>query len=131
MTDAAGTATDSELVAAMRDQDPAGLTGVYQRYADRLYAYACWVLHDRDAAADALQESFLIAAQRIDQLRDPERLRPWLYAVVRHECLRHLRARRRTVELEEAGEVRDETVDLDAGLRADATGSWSGPRSRD
>jgi hypothetical protein len=38
---------------------------------------------------------------------------------VRHECLRQLRTSSRHVELTETGRVRDDSVDLDAGLRTE------------
>ena len=82
---------DRELVAAMLAGDPRGLEGAYRRYADRLYAYCRGVLHDADAAGDVVHDTFIIAAQRVGDLRDPARLRSWLYTVARHECLRALR----------------------------------------
>ena len=35
-------------------------------------------------------DTFLIAAAKLDGLRDPDRLGPWLHAVARNECLRGL-----------------------------------------
>ena len=105
------------IVQAMRAGDPSGLAAAYDQYGDRLYGY-CWsLLKDRDSAADALHDTFLVASQRIEQLRDAERFRAWLYAIARNECMRQLRLRRRSVALEEASEVSDESVDLDAGPR--------------
>jgi hypothetical protein len=49
--------------------------------------------------------TFVLAASRLAGLRDPDRLRPWLYAVARNECYRRLRARNRTTGLQEAGEM--------------------------
>jgi RNA polymerase sigma factor (sigma-70 family) len=67
----------------------------------------CWsVLRDRDEAADAVQDTFVLAAQRLAQLNDPERLRPWLYAVARSVALRRVRARKRVV-LDEVGDMAD------------------------
>ena len=43
-----------------------------------------------DGAAQAVQDTFIIAASRLQGLRDPERLSAWLYAVARNECLRQL-----------------------------------------
>jgi RNA polymerase sigma factor (sigma-70 family) len=68
---------------------------VYDRYGPRLYDFAYSMLRHREDAADAVADSFVILAERLGQLRDPERLRPWLYAVVRSECLRRLKARKR------------------------------------
>ena len=39
-----------------------------------------------------LQDTFVIAAGKLGGLRDPRKLRPWLYAVARNECHRRLRA---------------------------------------
>jgi RNA polymerase sigma factor (sigma-70 family) len=76
------------------------------------------VLRDPDAAADAVHDTFLLAGQRIGQLRDPDRLRSWLYAISRNECLRILRQRRRDVPLEEAGQVSAPPVEPEAGMHA-------------
>jgi RNA polymerase sigma factor (sigma-70 family) len=107
------------LVDLLAAGDPRGLAVVYDAYADRLFAYCVSLLGDRDAAADAVHDTLLIARERAGQLRDPERLRPWLYAIARNECLRALRDRRRTAGLDEAVEVSDDSADLDAALRAD------------
>ncbi|GIG90523.1 RNA polymerase sigma factor [Plantactinospora endophytica] len=110
---------DRTLVEAMRRGDRAGLEGLYRRYADRLYTYARAMLRDQEAAADALHDAFLLAGQRIDQLRDPDRLRPWLYAIVRAECLRQLRERSRSSPLDEADEPVADTADPGTGVNAD------------
>jgi RNA polymerase sigma factor (sigma-70 family) len=54
------------------------------------------MLSDRHDAADMVQDVFCIAAERLGQLRDPERLKPWLYAVLRNEVYRRTKRRRRT-----------------------------------
>lgn len=98
--------TDTELVAGVLAGDRDAFAAVYDRYADRLHDF-CWsVLRDRDEAADAVQDTFVLAAQRLAQLNDPERLRPWLYAVARSVALRRVRARRRVV-LDEVGDMAD------------------------
>jgi RNA polymerase sigma factor (sigma-70 family) len=109
---------DPLLVELLVVDDPRGLAGVYDRYADRLFAYCITLLHDRDAAADAVHDTLLIARERAAQLRDPDRLRPWLYAIARNECMRMLRARKRDTDLDEAGDVADLNADVDAGVRA-------------
>src|SRR5689334_18523136 len=53
------------------------------------------MLRHREDAADAVADSFILFAERLGQLREPDRLRPWLYAIVRSECLRKLKARKR------------------------------------
>ncbi|MGE3620052.1 MAG: sigma-70 family RNA polymerase sigma factor [Acidimicrobiia bacterium] len=92
---------DAALVRRLRDGDAAAWADVYDRYADRLYDYCNSILHDRHEAEDALQDAFVTAAGRIGQLRDPDRLRPWLYAVCRTSALARARRRSRVVPTEE------------------------------
>ena len=53
---------------------------VYDKYADRLHDFAYSMLRQREDAMDAVADAFVTTAERLDQLRDPDRLRPWLYA---------------------------------------------------
>lgn len=88
------TIPDAHLVAAALS-NPAGFAAIYDRYADRLHDFCVGMLRDRDAAADCVQDVFTTAATRLVQLRERDKLRPWLYAIARHKALARLRARRR------------------------------------
>jgi RNA polymerase sigma factor (sigma-70 family) len=103
---------DSEVVAPIVSGDPRGLAVVYDRYADPLYKYCQTLLGDPADAADAVQDVFVIAASRLDGLRDPDRLRAWLYAVARNEALRILRSKQQTAAPDEAPDVTDDRVDI-------------------
>lgn len=100
MTSAVGPAgagpSDARLVSGVLTGDRDVFAQLYDRYADRLHDFAYSMLRHREDAADAVADAFVTTAERLDQLRDPERLRPWLYAVVRRECLRRIKARSRT-----------------------------------
>ncbi|GFG49663.1 hypothetical protein MAGR_11040 [Mycolicibacterium agri] len=87
--------TDAELVMASAAGDRDAFAGIYDRYAHRLHDFCCGMLRDRDSAADCVQDVFCIAAARMTQLREPDKLRPWLYAIARTEALRRLRDRQR------------------------------------
>src|SRR6266568_336985 len=78
---------DCKVVAAIVAGDPAGLGEAYDRYAVPLYAYCRSMLREPADAADAVQDTFVIAVSKLTRLRDPERLRAWLFAVARNECL--------------------------------------------
>jgi RNA polymerase sigma factor (sigma-70 family) len=98
---------DAELARAATAGDRAAFAAIYDRYADRLHDF-CWgLLRDREEAADATQDAFVVAAERLGQLRDPERLRPWLYAVARSQALRRVRERSRVAPEEEMTELPD------------------------
>ena len=111
---------DREVVAAIVAGEPAGLAEAYDRYATPLYSFCRTMLREPADAADAVQDTFVIAAPRMSALRDPERLRSWLYAVARNECHRRLRAGSQHASIEEAPDVTDEAADVAADVeRAD------------
>lgn len=86
---------DASLVAGVLAGDRQAFASVYEKYADRLHDFAFSMLRNPVEAQDCVADSFVVMAEKVGQLRDPSRLRPWLYAVVRNECLRTLRARGR------------------------------------
>ncbi len=75
------------MVAAVAAADPDGLAAAYDQFAAPLFAYCRRMLPDPEAAAGAVRDTFVIATSRLGGLRDPDRLRAWLYAVARNECL--------------------------------------------
>ncbi len=93
------------MVAAVVAGDPEGITEAYDRYALPLYSYCRSLLREPADAADAVQDTFLIATAKLGGLRDPDKLRSWLYAVARNECYRRLRAGEVTSALDEAGDM--------------------------
>ncbi|HEY7262691.1 MAG TPA: sigma-70 family RNA polymerase sigma factor [Trebonia sp.] len=109
---------DSEIVASIVTGDPDGLAAAYDRYADPLYKYCRSLLSEPDApadAADAVQDTFLIAPSRLTRLSDPGLLRAWLYAVARSECLRILRSGKTAPAAPETQAEADEVIDITEG----------------
>ena len=79
---------DGGIVAGIVADDPGAMAAAYDHYAPALYGY-CWSqLTDPAHVAGAVRDTFLVAGARLPGLRDPGRLRPWLYAVARNECRR-------------------------------------------
>jgi RNA polymerase sigma factor (sigma-70 family) len=107
---------EGEVVAAIVAGDPAGLAAAYDRYAVSLYNFCATILREPADAADAVHDTFVVAASRLSGLRDPERFGPWLYAVARNECHRRLRGGSRQVPFEEAADVTDEAADIAANV---------------
>ena len=81
---------DRDVVAAVVAGDADGIGEAYDRYAASLYACCHSMLPGPEAAADAVQDTFVIAVSKLDGLRDPDQLDAWLHAVARNECLRQL-----------------------------------------
>jgi RNA polymerase sigma factor (sigma-70 family) len=125
--------TDADLVRASLTGDRTAFGQMYDRYADRLHDYCVGLLHDPDGAADCVQDCFCIAATRLSQLRDPDKLRPWLYSIARNEALRRIRYRRGEKPSDELPDTAASDPDMDtlaartelADLIADAAGGLS------
>jgi RNA polymerase sigma factor (sigma-70 family) len=103
--------SDAELARAAATGDRGAFAMIYDRYADRLHDFCVGMLRDRDAAADCVQDVFCTAATQLPKLREPDRLRPWLYAIARNEALRCIRDRRR----EHASDELPDEASHDAG----------------
>src|SRR4249920_1980903 len=103
---------DPEVVAAIVAGDPVGLAEAYDKYAAPLHSYCRSMLREPADAADAVQDTFLVATAKLHSLRDPGKLRVWLYAVARNECLRRLRARNAVSALEEAVDLPTQTGEV-------------------
>ena len=80
--------TDRELVTALRAGDRLAAGQIYDIYGTRLYAYCHELLGDHKLAGDALRDAFIVAVNRIRELRQPDELGAWLYALSRSECQR-------------------------------------------
>jgi RNA polymerase sigma factor (sigma-70 family) len=78
---------DREIVAAIAAGAPDGLSGAYDKYAESIYGYCRWMLLEPDDAAEAVRETFALAGE-LGKLRDPGKVRSWLFTTARIECLR-------------------------------------------
>jgi RNA polymerase sigma factor (sigma-70 family) len=109
---------DGDLVAAVVAGDPAALAAAYDQFAPALYGYCRSLLSEPASAAGAVRDTFVVAEVKLRLLRDPSRLRPWLYAVARNECRRRLHGDGASVQLTNdefgAGEA---TADLGLALQ--------------
>ena len=89
-------ATDAEVasLAAQGDRDAFG--ELYDRFGVQLFDFCARLTGSSDDAADVTHEVFLRASSRLSQLREPERVRAWLFSVARHECYAFTRRRSKT-----------------------------------
>lgn len=69
----------------------AGRTGAFDRFVEifrfKLFQYSFLVCRQREDAEEITQEALLKVFQSLDQLRDPERVRPWVFRIARNACL--------------------------------------------
>jgi RNA polymerase sigma factor (sigma-70 family) len=80
--------------------EAAWLTEAYDSFAEALYAYCRSLVREPAAAADAVQDTFVVTAFRLAELPEKGLLRSWLHAVARNECLRAIACGRAAQALE-------------------------------
>ncbi|TMR94808.1 hypothetical protein [Nonomuraea basaltis] len=89
-------ADDQELVEALRRTDADAPATLFDSYAERLHDYAFFIdsgaprpsyslAGERDLAADAVHDALVTAQGYVSRLKEPGRLRAWLYALTRFQ----------------------------------------------
>lgn len=92
---------DDELVLiAQAKENPEAFARLYDRYVDRIYAYACRETHDPALAQDVTSATFEKALRHIGQYRwQGTPFGAWLYQIARNELLMQYRRQKWTVPL--------------------------------
>lgn len=87
--------TRSDELLAVRCQlgEPAAFDALVERWHPALWAYVRRVSDDDDQAAELLQDTWLRVLRAMPRLRDPARLRPWLFGIARRALMDRLRDR--------------------------------------
>jgi RNA polymerase sigma factor (sigma-70 family) len=80
--------SDAELVASCRSGDDGAWSELVERYSRYVYAICTrgFRLREEDAE-DVFQDVFTRVYTRLDSLRDPSALRPWIAQLTRRRCL--------------------------------------------
>lgn len=96
---------DAQLADRIRAGDTGALGELYDRYAGLGLATALRVLGDREEAEDVVHDAFVAVWRKIDRF-DAARgsLRAWLMTVVRNRAIDRVRARRTTMDVDDADE---------------------------
>lgn len=79
-------ADDGELVRRAREGDGLAFGMLVERYQRAAYVVALSVTQRHEDAEDAAQESFLVALQRLEECRSPDRFAGWLMTIVRNRA---------------------------------------------
>ena len=110
----AGTAEQDlgSIVESAAEGDEVAFGRIVAAYHEQMYCICVVVCRDRSLAEEAVQSAWSSIWQRLDSLREPEKLRPWVVAVAVNEAKSLLRKRRRRSE----HEVRVDTSDKPGGI---------------
>lgn len=88
-------ATDIALVERYVAGDLGAFDDLVRRHQDRVFAVCLRMLRDRDAALDAMQDTFVTLFRKADRYRAEAAFSTWLYRVTVNVCYDHLRRRKR------------------------------------
>ena len=89
---------DTELVRQAREGDQKALERLVDRHQGVVYRFLLGFLKDEDGAADATQDTFLKALNRLGGFRGESSFRTWLLAIARNEALGTIRSHSRRKE---------------------------------
>ena len=94
----------------------AGDADAFDRFVDlfrsRIFQYSFLMCGQREDAEEVAQETLLKVFENIDQLREPERVKAWVFQIAKNACLMMRRksifAPREEISLDEPGaQIRD------------------------
>ena len=58
-----------------------------EHFRTKLFRYTWLMCRQREDAEEVAQETLLKVFESVDQLREPERVRPWIFRIARNACL--------------------------------------------
>ena len=92
----------NRLITRCLQGDLHAFADLFDHYQDRLFDLAWSILREREAAKDAVQETFLRVFQKIEGFRAEAAFETWLIAILVNECRGRLRRQkvRRALSLE-------------------------------
>jgi RNA polymerase sigma-70 factor (ECF subfamily) len=70
---------------------------IYDQYHDRVNKFIRSLVKDEFVTDDLVQETFLRVRNKIDTVREPEKLTSWIYRIAYNLCLDHFKAQKKDV----------------------------------
>lgn len=86
--------TDHELIALCQANNDLGYSGLYERYAKRIYNSIHRIVSHTAEAEDILQETFLTAFKEISKLSGVASFEAWVKRVAINKSISHLRKKK-------------------------------------
>lgn len=102
----------------MRKQIPDDLKECIEKNKESMYRLAYSYTKSREAALDVIQETVVHALEKAHTLRDPCKMKNWVFRILVNESVSWYRKNRRTVSLSEQDEVplQDRTAEVAEAL---------------
>ena len=78
------------LVKAAKKQDAHAFATLYKMVYRDMYAYAFYLLRKPEDAEDIVSETVISAFESIGKLRNPDKFRHWIFAILANKCRKKL-----------------------------------------
>lgn len=89
-----------QIIQQAKNNDPLVVEALTQEYYSYLLWLAISILHDRQEAEDAAQDSLIQAVTHLPSFRGDANLKTWLYTICVNTCRTQLRKRKRRTRLQ-------------------------------
>ena len=81
------------------------MRSIMDRWAEPVYRHVRRMVVNHADAQDVVQETFIKVYRNLDQLRNPEAIKSWLYRIATNEALRHIEELKRSASVNSAADL--------------------------
>lgn len=102
--------TDTQLVLAFQNGDSAALSGLIERYKDKVYSSIFFLVKSKNLAEDIFQDTFIrvIDTLRSGRYNEEGKVLPWIMRIAHNLCVDHFRKQKRMpVITSDQSDIRD------------------------
>lgn len=78
---------ESELARRLAAGDPDAFDHFVDHFRGKIFHYSWLMCGQREDAEEVAQDTLLKVFESFDQLREPERVRPWVFRIAKNACL--------------------------------------------
>jgi RNA polymerase sigma-70 factor (ECF subfamily) len=79
--------TEVELARQLMAGEPEAFDRFVEHFRSKIYQYSWLMCGQREDAEEVAQETLLNAFRNFNHLREPERVRPWVFQIAKNACL--------------------------------------------
>jgi len=107
-------ACESELARRLMAGEQDAFDRFIEHFRPKIFQYSWLMCGDREDAEEVAQDALLKVFENLDQLREPEKVRPWVFRIAKNACLMKRRksvfAPSRELSLDEFIPARDGSI---------------------
>jgi RNA polymerase sigma-70 factor (ECF subfamily) len=111
--------SEHDLVARLQRGEQRAGEELYRRYRDSVERYCYQLMHDREIARDATNDTFEVVLGNIADLRDAVSFKAWMFRIARNNCFMVARRLSHQLTLEDTEEVWEERTPLTESLEGE------------